>query len=563
MASSAFKSTTRRTTVGGSPAGAADSSGSSSNKAHRRSRSLSRFSHGPRRYEEPAQADLGYNAAPRGKFVNTTRGSGVPEISLDDLAIEFFSQEEERENSDRHRGRSGRRTSEIGHWASETASSRRRGRSVSRQGSKTSAADRKSVAADRSRSNIATSDASSRRRRSVSAVRYQISDSESDADHFRNSSSQIDIKKNQSIRLNDFPSLLKPTAVNNTQLRRSFSQKDMSQLHDGYSSHSSALTDDDTKDALTCKNGIEKTIRAVYAQKKGEHPNGDVVNGELYEAMRKELRHAVEEIKTELEQTMGKKTSSAKSGHVARKNHVTKLEQEDHRGRDQQIVKELPDTKNSAVGQKQPRRKRSNDRNRTSKQLNEEAEKFFEDFIANIEDTDFSSFDGERSDASSTLGGIAKPRDSFTYGEAVNQSPAGANCYPVGTDGVILPWLQWETSNDSSFTPKDEEQTPVSRKTSICDARQDVTFPQNDSSYSVSSHGSWSPATVHSQPKNRTIYTVEDGGDVSGELESCQSSGFDMAEYNRLQRSEELLFARYRERNRISSGALLLCGHFL
>jgi hypothetical protein len=26
----------------------------------------------------------------RGKFVNTVRGSGFPEISLDDLAIEFF-----------------------------------------------------------------------------------------------------------------------------------------------------------------------------------------------------------------------------------------------------------------------------------------------------------------------------------------------------------------------------------------------------------------------------------------------------------------------------------------
>lgn len=302
MASSAFKSTTRRTTLGGSSAGADDSSGSSGNKPHRRSRSLSRVAHGPRRYEEPLQVDLGYNAAPRGKFVNTSRGSGVPEISLDDLAIEFFSQEEEKENSDR--GRSERRASGIGHWASETASSRRRGRSVSRQGSKTSAADRKSVAADRSRSNLAKSDATSRRRRSVSVVRYQISDSESDADHFRNSNSQVDIKKRQSNRISDIPSSMKPTAVNNPKLRRSFSQKDMSLLHDGYSSHSSALTDDDTKDALICKNGIEKTIRAVYAQKKGEHPNGDL-NGELYEAMRKELRHAVEEIKTELEQVCG------------------------------------------------------------------------------------------------------------------------------------------------------------------------------------------------------------------------------------------------------------------
>lgn len=58
---------------------------------------------------------------------------------------------------------------------------------------------------------------------------------QSDADHFRNSSSRIDIKKNQSIRLTDFPSSLKPTTVNSPQLRRSFSQKDMSQLHDGYS----------------------------------------------------------------------------------------------------------------------------------------------------------------------------------------------------------------------------------------------------------------------------------------------------------------------------------------
>ncbi|KAK4350644.1 hypothetical protein RND71_029957 [Anisodus tanguticus] len=482
MASSAFKSTTRRTTLGGSPAGAEDSSGNSSNKAHRRSRSLSRVAHG----EEPTQADLGYNAAPRGKFVNMTRGSGVPEISLDDLAIEFFSQEEERESSDH-----GRRASGIGHWASETASSRRRGRSVSRHGSK-------SVTADRSRSNLATSDASSRRRRSVSAVRYQISDSESDADHYRNSSSQIDTKKNQSNRISDFPSSLKPTAVNNAQLRRSFSQKDMPLLHDGYSSHSSALTDDDTKDALTCKNVVEKTIRAVYAQKKGEHPNGDVLNGELYEAMRKELRHAVEEIKTELEQTMGKKTSGSKTGHVTRKNYVSKLEPEDQRDRDRRIVKDpLPDSKNSAAGQKQPRRKRSNDRNRTSKQLNEEAEKFFEDFIANIEDTDFSSFDGERSDTSSTLGGIAKPRDSITYGEAVNKSPAGSNCHPVGTDGVIFPWLQWETSNDGSFTPKNEVQTPVSR-TSICDLGQEITSLPNDTSYSISSHGSWSPAILQS-----------------------------------------------------------------
>lgn len=33
-----------------------------------------------------------------------------------------------------------------------------------------------------------------------------------------------------------------------------------------------------------------------------EHPIGEDVHGELYQAMRKELRHAVEEIRTELEE---------------------------------------------------------------------------------------------------------------------------------------------------------------------------------------------------------------------------------------------------------------------
>lgn len=110
--------------------------------------------------------------------MNTVRGSEFPEISLDDLAIELFSQrDEERGSSDHDRSRSARRGSEIGRWASETASSQRRGRSVSRQSSKASG-DRKSVVSDRSRVNTGLAESNSRRRRSVSAVRYQISDSE-------------------------------------------------------------------------------------------------------------------------------------------------------------------------------------------------------------------------------------------------------------------------------------------------------------------------------------------------------------------------------------------------
>lgn len=77
-----------------------------------------------------------------------------------------------------------------------------------------------------------------------------------------------------------------------------------------------------------------------------------------------------------------------------------------------------------------------------SKRLTEEAERYIEDFISNVEDTDISSLDGERSDTSSSIGGIMR-------GETF-QSPAMSTPPPVFMDGVVLPWLQWETSNEGT-----------------------------------------------------------------------------------------------------------------
>lgn len=68
----------------------------------------------------------------KGKFVNTVRGSGFGEISLDDLAVEFFeSFSGESEISSGERGRSGLRKS-CGGGGGEVTNSQRRGRSVSR-----------------------------------------------------------------------------------------------------------------------------------------------------------------------------------------------------------------------------------------------------------------------------------------------------------------------------------------------------------------------------------------------------------------------------------------------
>ncbi|KAK6127612.1 hypothetical protein DH2020_038650 [Rehmannia glutinosa] len=415
MATSAFKSTTKRASIGGS------SSEDSSRRSLRRSRSLSRFSR-PIAPEPETETDYNKNV-PRGSSGSTTP---FPEISLDDLALEFFSSSSKNENESdgvvvERKGREGRSASrhgEIGRWASDTASSRRRGRSVSKT--------RGNVVSSSSASggkNVISSDAGSRRRRSLSVARYQISDSES---------------------------------------------------------QSSALTDEESKDTHFGKNGFEKIIRAVYAQK-AEHPTEDVANGGLYEVMRKELRSAVQEIRTELNQAMGRNQALASGDCLQSENsealqdfpkirekYATKLVQvekhkqdllsemllEEQRGQEVlKMVKELPNSRTLAVAEKPSRaRKKSSARSGMSKELIDEAERCFEDFLSNIEDTDISSFDGERSDGSSTLGWKMKERDAAI--RETETYKTRAEFTSVEMDGVILPWLQWETSHDSPVTPK-------------------------------------------------------------------------------------------------------------
>lgn len=578
MATSAFKSTTRRAPIGNSSPSTDDSPTSSYSKAHRRSRSLSRFSR-----PIPEEIEPGVLPTPRRKFVNTVRGSGFPEISLDDLAIEFFSgkenssEVEDESGSSRNSGpvrvkseispvttSSQRRSrsvsrhhnganSGVSEGASATASSQRRGRSVSRRNDGT--------IFNAGGTTTVVPSADLRRRRSVSVARYQISDSESDIDHSRSSANQ---PKSRSINNGNsrVASFQRPTASSHRRLSRSMSQTPQLRSHDGYSSQSSALTDDDSRNARYGKKEIEKTIRAVYAQKKIDHPTGDDVNHGLYEAMRKELRSAVNEIMIELEQTMERKPSalsvhdrlhSNKSDGLqmvstTRKNHTTKLKQlekrkqdlsaermlEGQQGKDgYKIVREvLPEPKSTANAQRVSHpRKRSNDRSRVSKRLNEEAEKYFEDFISNIEDTDFSSFDGERSDTSSTLVGTTKQRDG-----GQNDSPAGCNSLPVEMEGIKLPWLKWDGNDGGPPTM----QPPTTPKTKLWDPSQDLELIKDEGS--SSSHGSWNPKD-----------------DSTNSSKKKQQGGLDMEKYREIERTEKVLFDSWRERGMIRSGGLLLC----
>ncbi|MBA0589160.1 hypothetical protein Gorai_017924, partial [Gossypium raimondii] len=411
MATSAFKSTSKRSSLGDS----ADVSSSNRASVHRRARSLSRFS---RRLADDDDDETTPAPKTSGRTVNTARGSGLPEISLDDLAIELFDSS----LSGRSASWNANVSTRNGEGGVVENVVQRRGRSVSRRGTSGSSVN------SGSGGRLTSDTANSRRRRSVSVARYQISDSESDLDHPQNSSNRASLRS--SIGENyQISSTYKQTASNNRQgLRRSLSQKDL-KYHDGYSNHTSALTDDDRGDAFSNKSGMERIIQAVYAQKKGEaHPTGDDVNGGLYAAMRKELRHAAEEIKTQLEQAMvkTKKSNIASDGSLhldnsdflqavstIRRKCITKLEKTDKcrqdlsaeillekHGRElSKIVKELlSEPKNSIVEKSFRTRKKSHDQNTTSKQLTEEAERYIEDFISNVEDTDISSLDGDRSD---------------------------------------------------------------------------------------------------------------------------------------------------------------------
>ncbi|XP_057437868.1 uncharacterized protein LOC130730012 [Lotus japonicus] len=547
MATAAFKSTTKRTPV----AGASSTEDTASSLRHRRSRSLSR----PSRPLSSRDEDR-----PKGSFVNTVRGSGFPEISLDDLAIEFF------ESADR--GRFSSRSSESEATPAGGTASQRRGRSASRKGlGGAGGDDRRSSIGGGGGGGRAVSDANSRRRRSLSVVRYQISDSESDLDHSQNSKSRANLKNT------DFGNklILKPVASDQRPaLRKSLSQKDL-RSYDGYSSHSSVLTDDEGAGAHFNRSGMEK-LRAGYAQKKMPLPDMD--NG-LHKAMRKELRHM------ESEQAVVKSRPSSSStgdcmlsdnadvikGFKAissiRRSYETELEQsekrkqdllaeivfEEQRGRElSKIVNELvPASKINSIQKPARARKRSTDRSRMSMRLTEEAEKYIEDFISNVEDTDISSLDGERSETSSSIGGLIKPETS--------NSPPIPRSIPALMDGITLPWLQWETCNDASPMTS-MNNTLITSKTAS--STQETTKLQDQRSHSASSRGSWSPDCLQEYIGKDVFNKVYGYKDQSFSAKSKELR-YDIDDYLKVKTNEDFLVERWKQRQRINSGSLLLC----
>ncbi|KAF9613246.1 hypothetical protein IFM89_006605 [Coptis chinensis] len=104
--------------------------------------------------------------------------------------------------------------------------------------------------------------------------------------------------------------------------------------------------------------------------------------------------------------------------------------------------------KNPAVQEKSSLGRKNNDRGWMSKCLTEDAKRYIDDFLSNVEDTDLILHYGES--------------------EAAGCSTRSTS-HPVEMDGVVLPWLQWETGNDGS---------PL-----LCKSKEEVSHIPKDISY--------------------------------------------------------------------------------
>ncbi|KFK26678.1 hypothetical protein AALP_AA8G278700 [Arabis alpina] len=560
MATSALNPNIKRTTPP-SESGDDSSSFSTRRSAPRRYRSLSRFSH--------RMPDLDAEVTPmrKGKFVNTVRGSGFPEISLDDLAAEFFdSFSGESGISSGERGRSGnsegerrgRSVSRVSHGGNgglrrldaDTESSRRR-RSLSRQpltkgnpggsvrvdpGSNNSSRRRSVSRQPRGRAiGVDRENANSRRRQSLSVVRCQIDNSESDVDQVQYSSNSREVKSGKTQNGGSH----KPAASNHRQcLRRSFSQNPI-KYHDGYSSQSSAVTDDEGKNSSSSKHGTEMIIRTVYAQNKATPKKRESLGNSDYGSQRKshDDHHAMSTVKKGY-------ASKLQESEKRKRDLLAEIMLEEQHGTEISLsLKELLTENRSEANEKTSRmRKRSKDRSsRMSMCLTDEAEQYIDEFISNIEDTDFSSFEDERSESSSSFG-LIKTQSS--------QSTSAPKSVPVEMDGVMLPWLQWETPDDTSVALTCLNKSPRTPNTKPFVGESVPTLEASSghgaSMGTISSRGSWSP--------------YDSGTKLVNPIRRLK---IDVGEYLKRPNSSDILNETWKLRHRINSGSLVLCSRSL
>ncbi|KAF3612618.1 putative DNA gyrase subunit A, chloroplastic/mitochondrial-like isoform X1 [Capsicum annuum] len=342
---------------------------------------------------------------------------------------------------------------------------------------------------------------------------------------------------------------------------------------------------EDSVSACSLSEAEEKTIKAVCEQMKSVRSDqwgADTAASGIYETVRSEVRRAISDIQTDLEDAIRRNNVNAiTTANVAdippnlvnpeadelvsdiRREYARKLDEseerarklrsdlavEEHRGLEiSRILKEiLSDPKPSPPQRSRAGRKRSNERKKMSKRLTEEALTYFDECvsISTFDSSDFSApeYPSHSSAVATSSTGVTAP--------VLLGSPS-----TMSTSSLIIAGHIQHTDGyeDSSLTANSYNDEPllhqVEQKGSDPVRGQQIQF----------SFGQKSPESNQTHEDLRS-YVKHFEKDTNKDVFSLDTNSlfYDANEYKLQGHTESLLFGRVALRNRIASGGLHLC----
>ncbi|KAF7139649.1 hypothetical protein RHSIM_Rhsim07G0072400 [Rhododendron simsii] len=321
----------------------------------------------------------------------------------------------------------------------------------------------------------------------------------------------------------------------------------------------------------------EKTIKAVCEQMKGDQMGrGDTAANGIYETVRSEVRRAISDIQNDLGSVIQRNNATnigctnvadippdlVNPGAVElvldiRREYATKFEEsqeratklradlavEEHRGQElSRILKEiLPDPKTNNVQKSRPRRKHSSERTKMSKRLTEEAMTFFDECVS-ISTFDSSDFSAPEDLPLNSVGtttpvcGIA----SLAQGSP-SISSAGCLNYTQESGGRVM-----HSQTDSSLTASSSTDEPMINQAEL-GQKSRFSFSRKPT------ENAGLRLDITNYIKN-IEKEYENGG---GNSETSKSNYYDGLFHGY---TENFLFDRVLLKNQIDSGRLHLCG---
>ncbi|OIT07533.1 PREDICTED: uncharacterized protein LOC109217499 isoform X1 [Nicotiana attenuata] len=342
---------------------------------------------------------------------------------------------------------------------------------------------------------------------------------------------------------------------------------------------------EDGVSACSLSEAEDKTIKAFCEQMKSDQSGqwgADTATSGIYETVRSEVRRAISDIQTDLEDAIRKNNVNAiatanvpdippnlvNSGAVElaldiRREYARKLDEseerarklrsdlavEEHRGQEiSRILKEiLSGTKPSPPQRSRAGRKRSNERKKMSKRLTEEALSYFDECVS-ISTFDSSDFSAPE-DLSHSLGG-ATTTTGVTDPILLGSPSTMSTSFPIVAGHTQHP----DSHEGSSLTANSCNDDPL-----LDQVEQRGSDPARGQQFQFSfGHKSPENYSNHGDLKNYIKHFEKEANkDV---LKSDDTRAFyDTNEYKLQGHTESLLFGRVIFRNSIDSGNLHLC----